>query len=116
MKAILILFFYFVHLYASNYQALLLSGNCLTCHHHYSSISAPSLKKIQQTYKNAFPIKKDFVEYMSTWAEHPNKDTSLMQLDIQKYEIMPELGFDKVFVKEIADYIYELEFKETITE
>jgi cytochrome c551/c552 len=107
MKLILIISI-FVSLKADSYNALLFNGNCTTCHEIDKTVSAPSMKEVQRVYKQAFPDKKDFVEYMSTWAQHPNKDGSLMLNAIDKHGLMPELGFDKSTLEDITDYIYEL--------
>lgn len=93
--------------YGNNNAPLLLNGNCITCHHETKSISAPSLKLIKKRYKNAFPKKKDFVQYMSQWVLKPNIQGSLMNDMIQKYSLMPELGFDKDTLEIITAYIYD---------
>jgi len=103
-----ILFIIFLNLEASNLELLLFNGNCTTCHFINENKSAPSMKKIQAKYKKAFPKKVDFVNYMSNWVEHPNKDTSLMLNAISKYGLMPELGFEKEVLKGITSYIYNL--------
>jgi hypothetical protein len=94
----------------NNYGRLLLYGNCITCHHESKSISAPSLKILKDRYISIFPKKKDFVAYMSTWVLKPNKSGSVMKDMIERYEIMPELGYDIDTLKKIAIYIYENDF------
>jgi len=98
-------------LFADNLGSLLFHGNCITCHNETKAISAPSALEIQINYLRAFPQKKDFIAYMSTWVVHPNKQTSIMLASIKKYELMPELGFDKSTIEIIAEYIYETDFK-----
>jgi hypothetical protein len=93
-----------------NYGRLLLYGNCTTCHFETKSVSAPSLQIIKKRYIEAFPNKKDFVEYMSNWVLKPNKKTSLMDDMILKYELMPELAYDLETLKVITGYIYDTEF------
>jgi hypothetical protein len=95
------------NLYADNYGRLLLYGNCTTCHHIEKSISAPSMKIIKKRYLLAFPEKKDFVSFMSQWILKPNKDNSIMHDMIDKYELMPELGYDKDTLEKIAEYVYD---------
>ena len=110
-KFINILFLLFClnsYLTADSYGRLLLYGNCITCHHETKNISAPSLKIIQQRYKEAFPQKEDFVNYMSTWVLNPDEKTSMMHDIIEKYELMPQLGYDKDTLEKIAAYIYEI--------
>lgn len=110
MKKILtIIIFINIQLFAS-YPSLLFSGNCETCHKIDESISAPSILLIQQRYKQAFPKKEDFIKYMSEWVYSPNEKTSIMQDQIDKYEVMPYLSYDKKTLEEIAEYLYETEF------
>lgn len=97
--------------YANQYGRLLLYGNCITCHHETKSSSAPSLKILQQRYKEAFPDEKTFVEYMSTWVLNPDKSTSIMGDMIEKYQLMPQLGYDKDTLEKIATYIYHYEIQ-----
>ncbi len=97
-------------LYGSDYGELLLHGNCTTCHNIDKSISAPSLKIIRQRYRSAFPKKEDFVSYMSQWVLKPNEKTSIMSDMIDKYELMPELGYDIDTLQKISEYIYKTKF------
>jgi len=106
----LILFFIYTPLCFASYSALLFNGNCVTCHKVNQSISAPSVIELQKNYKRAFPQKKDFIKYMSQWVLKPNKRTSIMQDSINKYKLMPELGYQKEVLEEIATYLYETDF------
>mgnify|MGYP003528264166 FL=1 len=45
---------------------------------------------------------------MSTWVLNPNKETSLMDDAIEKYKLMPMLGYDKETLEEISSYLYDL--------
>jgi hypothetical protein len=99
------------NLYGDTYGKLLLYGNCITCHHETKNISAPSLQIIKKRYKEAFPEKEQFVEYMSNWVLNPDKNTSIMIDMINKYELMPHLGYDKDTLKKIATYIYHYEIQ-----
>ncbi len=109
-RFIVILFMLVSYLEASelSYQTMLFNGNCVTCHDKTDSISAPSIRHIQTVYKNAFPIEKDFVNYMANWVIHPNPSTTLMNDAIIKYELMPELGFDLDTLEHISRYIYRI--------
>lgn len=97
-------------LYSSDYGELLLHGNCTTCHNIQKNISAPSLKIIRQRYISAFPKKEDFVFYMSQWVLKPNEKTSIMSDMIDKYELMPQLGYDIDTLQKISEYIYKTKF------
>ncbi len=95
---------------AGDMRSLLFHGNCITCHDEHKSISAPSIDEIKENYLRAFPLKKDFIAYMSVWVVKPNTETSIMLDAIKKYELMPELGFDKSTLHEISSYIYDTDF------
>jgi len=86
---------------------LLFNGNCATCHHIDKASSAPTIHEIRTRYKQAFPDKKDFVNYMSKWVVNPQEETSLMHDKIAKYGLMPQLAFEKESVEKIAEYIYD---------
>lgn len=107
---ILILLISFSQLDASDMRALFFHGNCVTCHFEDRAHSAPSIEEIKQRYKSAFSNKEDFVEYMSNWVLKPKASTSLMDEAINRYKLMPELGYDLSTLKEISAYIYETDF------
>ena len=113
MKKIVFVLLSFIYIEASDFKALLFNGNCTTCHFIDEDKSAPSMKKVQTMYKKAFPNKKDFVNYMYTWVKHPNKQGSLLLEEIQKHELMPEIYFDDDTLKQIIEYIYDLDYKST---
>ena len=99
-----------ISIYADNYSSLLFHGNCITCHNPTKTISAPTMKTVKENYFRAFPLKKDFVEYMSKWVVHPNPTTSIMLDAIKKHQLMPELGYDIETIKLITAYIYDTDF------
>lgn len=95
---------------ASQSGSLLFHGNCTTCHFETKAVSAPSMMEVQKRYLNAFPEKKDFIKQMSQWVQKPSETTSIMQDAIDKYELMPNLAFEKEVLRDIAEYIYETDF------
>lgn len=110
IKLLFLLMLIFTNNFASNYGELLFNGNCITCHFQTKKISAPSLLEVKKNYINAFPKKEDFVKYMTLWVLKPNVTTSIMQDSIKEFELMPELGYEKYTLEEIAKYIYETDF------
>jgi len=107
--ALLVTLFIVTGSYAESYGRLLLYGNCITCHHETKSISAPSLQIIKQRYHEVFEDKKEFVNYMVDWVYKPSHEGSIMHDMIDKYELMPELGYDKDTLEKVATYLYELQ-------
>ena len=98
-------------MYGSNLGSLLFHGNCTTCHVETKAISAPSIVQVKEKYLAAFPKKEDFISYMSTWVNNPNKETSIMLGAIKKYKLMPYLHYDMESLEEISAYIYETDFE-----
>lgn len=110
MKFFLILFLFLQISFADKYSALLFNGNCITCHDEKKPLSAPSVKIIKKRYLEAFPQKQKFVSFMSKWVLKPKRETSIMHDMIEKYELMPELGYDIDTLEKISAYIYDTTF------
>lgn len=110
IKLLLLLILLFTNILASNYGELLFNGNCVTCHLKTKKTSAPSVLEIKKNYINAFPKKEDFIKNMTLWVLKPNESTSIMQQSIDEFKLMPELGYEKYTLEEIAKYIYETDF------
>jgi cytochrome c551/c552 len=94
----------------ANDGALLFNGNCVTCHYTTEAISAPSMKEVRVRYLSAFSQKDDFVKYMSLFIVKPDENISIMRDKVQKYKIMPILGYEESVAREIAAYIFETNF------
>ena len=110
MKYIYIILIFSISLNAADKRALLFHGNCTTCHFEKKTVSAPSVVELRNRYLKAFPIKKDFVDYMSKWVVKPKKETSIMLDAIEKHKLMPELGYDLSTLEEVSAYIYDTDF------
>ena len=111
MQKLLLLFFTFVSLDAAdNMGALLFHGNCTTCHNELQNKSAPAMIEVRRRYMQAFADKKDFVKYLSEWVHDPDAKKSIMQDAIAKYELMPQLSYEKDVLEDIAAYIYDTDF------
>ena len=109
-KTYLITILFFVNKLFADDGALLFNGNCITCHNSVKSISAPSMREVKRNYLVAFAKKEEFVKYMTLFVIHPNEDMSIMRDAVQKYKIMPILGYEESVINEIAAYIYETDF------
>jgi len=110
-KQLAALFLLLGSLEANDMGSLLFHGNCVTCHYELEDKSAPAMEHVRERYLQAFPKKEDFVSYMSEWVMHPNEERSIMQDAIAKYELMPQLAFEKDVLEDIAEYIYETDFR-----
>ena len=78
---------YDVDIKADDMSSLLYNGNCITCHKDTNEESAPSMYEVKSRYINAFPKRKDFVQYMSKWVSNPDKSTSLMNDAIKSMDL-----------------------------
>jgi len=94
-------------LYAQPVGALLLEGNCITCHHYTKDISAPSLTRVTQHYKEVYSSKKLFVDALSDFVKKPQEQHSIMLNDVKTYSLMPELAFERSTLQLIAEYLYD---------
>jgi hypothetical protein len=91
--------------------SLLFHGNCVTCHFETKTVSAPAMMEVREHYKSAFGKKEDFIKYMSEFVLKPKEELSIMHYAIQKHGLMPELGYEIEVIEEIAEYIYDTDFK-----
>lgn len=103
---ILFLQLFINNVYASN-ASLLFYGNCTACHMERIKKSAPSFNEVKENYLRAFPDKKEFVKALSVWVHNPKVETSIMQDEIERFGLMPNLVYDLQTLEEIAAYIYE---------
>lgn len=107
MKFVIVFFAMSIYMYAISLGQTLFEGNCVTCHQIDTEKSAPTIQKVVQVYKMRFSKKEDFVKNMAIWLIKPDTLTTLMPKKIQKYRLMPELGYDKDTLQIIAEYLYE---------
>jgi len=47
---------------------------------------------------------------MSSWVANPKEETSIYLEAVKKYKLMPQLGYEKEVIKDIASYIYDTDF------
>jgi hypothetical protein len=96
--------------FGSDMGGLLFHGNCVTCHYELEEKSAPSMLEVRARYKKAFPVKEDFIKYLSEWVHKPSKERSIMLDAIKKHGLMPQLAYEKDVLEDIAAYLYETDF------
>ena len=114
MKTILITMIAFatsLPLYAKDEDASVkFLSMCASCHVATSSVQlAPPLYAVKDHVIKAYPDRQDFIEQVVEWVEEPSRDISLMPGAINKFGLMPKLGFAKEDVRQIAGYIYDEE-------
>ena len=83
--------------------------NCITCHPPSGGIDnriAPPLFAIKAHYEVAEPNKADFINAMTEFLVSPKIENSKMPKAIEKFGLMPNLGFSKEQYEAVAIYIY----------
>jgi len=89
----------------------LFKENCLTCHSaQLDPPLAPPMFAVQMKYKMATPDKSTFVNKVTSFATHPTKEKALLDMAVNKLGLMPEMGFSKKDVRQIAAYIHDETF------
>ncbi len=96
-----------VSLYAAPSGETLFQGNCVTCHDHTKTLSAPSIKEIQARYKSVFHTKEAFVSFAVRWLNAPEAKSAILQDAVKKFELMPTIGVDQESLKAIAEFLYD---------
>ena len=88
----------------------LYDGNCVTCHEIDKTVSAPSTRLIQESYKRRFKDKQSFVDFMVKWIQEPNEESAIMKESIKRHELMPKIPYDPEVLRKIAEYLYDSDF------
>ncbi len=71
---------------------------------------APPVFMVRRRYLMQYPGEEEFVNAVAGWVENPSREKALMHGAVERFNVMPKLGYAKEDVKEIAAYIYRTEF------
>jgi len=71
---------------------------------------APPVFAMVDHVKKEFPDQDGFVNRVVSWVDNPQADQALMAGAVDKFGLMPKLGYSSDQVKIIAEYLYEGEF------
>lgn len=88
----------------------LLESNCFACHSPKGSIEnrvAPPMIAIKRHYIGKSTTKEEFTNDLLAFLNNPSEDISKMPGAINKFGLMPKMGFSENDIKSIANYIYE---------
>lgn len=97
---------------ASNNGKVLMESMCTSCHvTSGQGVIAPPIFAVKNHVKNAYPAREDFIQQIVDWVEEPNQDVSLMPGAINKFGLMPKLGYSQQDVEKIASYLYDEDLK-----
>ena len=92
----------------------LITTKCNICHEIKDSASAmlaPPFVNIKSKYKAVFKTEDAFVKGMIEFTMNPSKEKALMRGSLNKFAVMPKLGYSEANLKIIAKYIYTTDCK-----
>jgi len=87
----------------------LMETNCLICHGNGTShddILAPPMKGVKNHYMEDGMTEQAFIDAITNWLAEPKEENSRMLGAIERFKIMPKLGYKTEEVKAIAAYIF----------
>ncbi len=86
---------------------------CMSCHNEQSPEDArlaPPPLALQEHYKEAYAEEPAFIEAMSDFVVHPSKEKAIMLQAVEKFGLMPAMGYAEEELNQIASYIYHGNF------
>lgn len=87
----------------------LMETNCLICHGNGTShddILAPPMKGVKRHYLEDLMTEQEFVDAIANWVAEPKEENSNMLGAIERFKIMPKLGYKREEVEAIASYVF----------
>lgn len=88
---------------------ILLQNSCFSCHNPDKAVTtkiAPSLSDVRQQYMTDDISKKEFINNIKYFINHPTVENALMPEAISSYGIMPKLSYKDDDLQLIAEYMY----------
>jgi hypothetical protein len=91
---------------------VLMDQYCFACHHPemsggHAGRTGPPMFKVREHYFREGISRKDFVDPILEYVQHPNQDKSKMPGAIRNFGLMPPLVIPKEELAIIVDYIYD---------
>lgn len=87
----------------------LMGSSCYSCHSPKSNPKvkiAPTFQEIKLSYLSELETESDFVQTMVSFLEKPSEEHAIMKKAVNEYGLMPNMGFNKSDLSNIAHYIY----------
>ncbi len=94
----------------------LMQQKCFVCHmekpdpSNKASMIAPPMMRVQEHYKPSYKNKDEFVNAIVTFVSSPDEKKALMPGAVRKFNLMPNLGYDKEEIKLIAETLFDIDF------
>ena len=81
---------------------------CTSCHSTQGSsgIAPPAFGVVSHT-KEVYPSREAFVQRVVDWVTNPNADEALMPGAVNKFGVMPKLGYPEDQVRAAANYLFD---------
>ena len=92
----------------------LFESKCNICHSLKDSAAAmlaPPFVNIKSKYKAVYKTEDAFIKGMVDFSMNPTKEKALMRGSLNKFSVMPKLGYSKTDLTAIAKYVYATKFE-----
>ena len=93
----------------------LLQNNCMACHNAvgktHDQLIAPPIIAVKRRYLKASDGRDDFIENMTAWATDPKEENALMKGAVDKFKVMPNLGYKETDMRKVAAFMYDNEME-----
>ena len=85
---------------------------CAACHVKTppATIAPPVFALVDHT-RDMYPGKVEFVTRIVDWVAKPQADQAIMTGAVDKFGLMPKLGYPEDQVRLVAEYLYKSDFK-----
>lgn len=90
----------------------ILESNCISCHSAKGTFEdrvAPPLSAIKNSYLKGNVTKEEFIASFVSFVENPVTENSKMPEAVEKFNLMPKMGYSKEQLTAVAEYIYNHE-------
>jgi mono/diheme cytochrome c family protein len=90
---------------------LMMAQMCISCHNPTSGKDqriGPPFIAVRDAYLAVHPDKEGFVDAIAKFSAYPSKDHALMPAEVERFGLMPPMGYSMEKVRAIAAYLYEV--------
>lgn len=87
----------------------ILESNCISCHSAKGTFDdriAPPLASVKKRYLMDNVSKEEFIASFVSFVENPTLEKSKMTNAVEKFNLMPKMGYSKDQITAVAEYIY----------
>ncbi len=71
---------------------------------------APPVFNVKRRYLMQYPSEQEFTDAVVNWVENPEHEKALLRGAVERFNVMPKLGYTAKEVRKIANYIYRTDF------